>query len=179
MAYITIVQAAKDFKVTRSRIYRAIDNGSITSHIGDDGTKLVDPADMVRVFGGKHKKIVPSKSEQPVTQQSEQLVEMLKEQLKQAQEREAFYKSEIANIRKDFDDFKLLIGMKNQPDNTPQNLSPTDTKTELSEPVPNIQNNTSQTGQGEQCNDVVIQSEIRTKKRGLFGRVFNAVFEGE
>ena len=170
---LTIVEAAKQFSVTRSRIYRALDNGKITAKVDDDGVKRIDPADMVRVFGNaKHKKTVPNKSDTLSLQQSEPIVEILKEQLKQAAEREQFYKAEIANIRKDFDDYKLLIGMKQNP----EIHSPSDVPKEQEEHVPIQENNTIQTGQVEQRYDTVTQDKT-TKRRGLFGRVLNAVFD--
>ena len=110
MNLLTIVDAAKQFNVTRSRIYRALEKGTITAQIDDEGIKRIDPSDMVRVFGNaKHKKPVANKSDTIRMEQSETVVEILREQLKQAQEREQFYKAEIANIRKDFDDYKLLL----------------------------------------------------------------------
>jgi hypothetical protein len=133
---------------------------------------------MVRVFGsGKQKRTATNKSDTMPAQQSELVVELLKEQLKQSAEREQFYKAEIANIRKDFEDYKLLIGMKN----TPENTSPADVSQEQSEQRPLQENDTIQTGQGEQRNDNVTRTENNAPKtkRGLFGRVFSAVFEGE
>lgn len=165
MNLLTIVDAAKQFNVTRSRIYRALEKGTITAQIDDEGIKRIDPSDMVRVFGGnKQKKTVPNKSETPIAQQSEQVVEILKEQLKQAQEREQFYKAEIANIRKDFDDYKLLIGMKNP--------SPADVPKEQPEQRSVQQNDTIQTGQAIQRNDSVIQEEKTTLGRAIFKKFF-------
>lgn len=166
---LTIVEAAKQFSITRSRIYRALESGKITAKVDDDGVKRIDPADMIRVFGNtKQKRTVPNKSDTLSLQQSEPIVEILKEQLKQATEREQFYKAEIANIRKDFDDYKLAIGMKTH--------SPSDVPKEQEEHVPIQENDTIQTGQVEQRNDTVTQDKT-TKRRGLFGRVFNAVFD--
>jgi len=165
MSLLTIVEAAKQFNVTRSRIYRAMESGKITAQIDPDGVKRIDPADMVRVFGGnKQKKTVPNKSEAPIAQQSEQVVEILKEQLKQAQEREQFYKAEIANIRKDFDDYKLLITMKNP--------SPAETVKEQSEQSSIQKIDTVQTGQEIQRNDSATQEEKQTLRMAIFKKFF-------
>lgn len=174
MSLLTIVEAAKQFNVTRSRIYRALESGKLTAQIDQEGIKRIDPADLVRVFGGgKQKRTVPNKSDTMPAQQSELVVELLKEQLKQAAEREQFYKAEIANIRRDFDDYKLLIGMKQNP----EIHSPAAVQEEQPEQRSVQENDTSQTEQVIQRNDNVI--EQKKPKRGLFGRVFSAVFEGE
>ncbi|MDM1337165.1 hypothetical protein HXZ93_14330 [Acinetobacter pseudolwoffii] len=147
MSLLSIVEASKQFNITRSRIYRALEKGTITAQIDADGVKRIDPSDMVRVFGNaKHKKPAPNKSDTLKMEQSETVVEILKEQLKQAQEREQFYKAEIANIRKDFDDYKLLIGMKKP--------SPTDSPVEQTEQSSIQKNDAVQTVQESECNDI-------------------------
>ena len=178
MTLLTIVDAAKQFNVTRSRIYRALEKGTITAQIDDDGIKRIDPSDMVRVFGNaKHKKTVANKSEPIVSVQSEMIVEMLKEQLKKAEEREKYLQGEIANIRKDFEDYKLLITMKNP--------SPAETTTEQPEQSSIQKIDTVQTGQEIQRNDSAAQEEkvliTETKspgrKHGLFGRLLRSLTE--
>mgnify|MGYP000906030413 CR=1 FL=1 len=165
MSLLTIVEAAKQFNVTRSRIYRAMESGKITAQIDPDGVKRIDPADMVRVFGGnKQKKTVPNKSEAPIAQQSEQVVELLKEQLKQAQEREQFYKAEIANIRKDFDDYKLLITIKNP--------TPAETTTEQPEHTKQGRTDEMQEQQGTGRNDSATQEEKQTLRMAIFKKFF-------
>lgn len=178
MTLLTIVDAAKQFNVTRSRIYRALDKGTITAQIDDEGVKRIDPSDMVRVFGNaKQKKTVPNKSETAITEQSETIVELLKEQLRKAEEREKYLQGEIANIRKDFEDYKLLITMKNP--------SPAETIKEQPEQIPNTQNDTVQTGQEIQCNDrgqpeekvLITERKSPGRKSGLLGRVLRTLIE--
>ena len=178
MNLLTIVDAAKQFNVTRSRIYRALDKGTITAQIDDEGVKRIDPSDMVRVFGNaKQKKTVPNKSETAITEQSETIVELLKEQLRKAEEREKYLQGEIANIRKDFEDYKLLITMKNP--------SPAETIKEQPEQSPNTQNDTVQTEQAIQCNDsgrteekvLITERKSPRRKSGLFGRVLRTLIE--
>lgn len=174
MSLLTIVEAAKQFNVTRSRIYRALEKGTITAQIDSEGTKRLDPTDLVRVFGGgKQKRTVPNKSDTMPAQQSELVVELLKEQLKQAAEREQFYKAEIANIRRDFDDYKLLIGMKQNP----EIHSPAVVPEEQTEQRSVQENDTSKTGQAIQRNDNVF--EQGKPKRGLLGRLFNAALNND
>lgn len=178
MNLLTIVDAAKQFNVTRSRIYRALEKGTITAQIDDDGIKRIDPSDMVQVFGNtKHKKPVANKSEPIVSVQSEMIVEMLKEQLKKAEEREKYLQGEIANIRKDFEDYKLLIAMKNP--------SPAETVKEQSEQSSIQKIDTVQTGQEIQCNDrgqpeekvLITERKSPGRKPSLFGRVLRTLIE--
>lgn len=173
MTLLTIVEAANQFRVTRSRIYRAIERGELTPQVNDDGVKVLDPADMVRVFGNKRKSNDIKKEHVP--EQNEQLVEMLKEQLRQSQEREQFYKQEITNIRKDFDDFKLLITHK--PTDTPiQSTEQAEQNKTSSEHVSDAE----RTGQAEmvETSKMIIQDQqSEPKRRGLLGRVFNAIWE--
>lgn len=178
MSLLSIVEASKQFNITRSRIYRALDKGTITAQIDADGVKRIDPTDLVRVFGNaKQKKHAPNKSDTIKMEQSETVVEILKEQLKQAQEREQFYKAEIANIRKDFDDYKLLIGMKKP--------SPTDSPVEQPEQSSTQKNDTVQTGQESECNDIgrtdqnaQKSDQIPTpKKHGLLGRMIRTLID--
>ncbi|WP_168391349.1 plasmid replication DNA-binding protein [Acinetobacter indicus] len=167
MTLLTIVEASKQFGVTRSRIYRAIDRGEITPQVNDDGAKVIDAADMVRVFGTKAstRKTAPNKSDAMPAQQSEQLIEILREQLKQAQEREQFYKQEISNIRKDFDDFKLMI--THAPTPTPR------TDDEQSEHVKQGRTDETPEQQGTERNDSGVTENKEKPKRGFWGRLFH------
>lgn len=169
MSLLSIVEASKQFNITRSRIYRALEKGTITAQIDADGVKRIDPTDLVRVFGNaKQKKHAPNKSDTIKMEQSETVVEILKEQLKQAQEREQFYKAEIANIRKDFDDYKLLIGMEKP--------SPTDSTVEQPEQSSIQKNDTVQTGQAIECNDRGINTEIKSKFDLIVGKFLRRSF---
>ena len=163
MTLLTIVEAAKQFGVTRSRIYRAIDRGEITPQVNDDGAKVIDAADMVRVFGTKAstRKAAPNKS----NAMPAQLVEILQEQLKQAQEREQFYKAEIANIRKDFDDFKLMI--THTPTPTPR------TDDEQPEHTKQGRTDEPQEQQGGGCNDRGVTENKEQRKKGFWRRLLD------
>lgn len=178
MSLLTIVEASNQFNITRSRIYRALDKGTITAQIDADGVKRIDPTDLVRVFGNaKQKKHATNKSDTIKMEQSETVVEILREQLKQAQEREQFYKQEIANIRKDFDDYKLLIGMKKP--------SPTESQVQQPEQSSIQKNDAVQTVQAVQRNDIGRTDQnaqksaetIAPKKHGLFGRMIRTLID--
>lgn len=178
MSLLTIVEASNQFNITRSRIYRALDKGTITAQIDADGVKRIDPTDLVRVFGNaKQKKHAPNKSDTIKMEQSETVVEILREQLKQAQEREQFYKQEIANIRKDFDDYKLLIGMKKPYPTESQVQQPEQSSIQKNDAVQTVQesecNDRGETGQNAKKSD----QSAAPKKHGLFGRMIRTLID--
>lgn len=58
MSVLTIVEAAKQFNVTRPRIYRSIKRGELTTTLSDDGVQLVQVQDMIRLFGNSQVKLI-------------------------------------------------------------------------------------------------------------------------
>lgn len=110
MTLLTVVEAAKQFNVSRPRIYRAIKNGDLTPVLEDDVQK-VQPQDMIRLFGGS-KKTVRNVVQEHVQTDDSELVKILREQLKQAEHDKDFLKKQIIDLRKDYDDFKLMIEYK-------------------------------------------------------------------
>ncbi len=172
MSLLTIVEASNQFKVTRSRIYRAIERGELTPQINDEGVKVIDPADMVRVFGNRKKsKTLTETKKTDVPEQNDTIVEMLKEQLKQAQEREQRLFNEIASIRKDFDDYKALITYQ-MPANPPAPAEQPETKrTSLDN-----ESDSSDTGQGIQRNDRGVDTEIKSKLDLIVDKILKRSF---
>lgn len=115
MTLLTVVEAAKQFSVSRPRIYRAIKNGDLTPVL-EDGTQKVQSQDMIRLFGGA-KKTVRNAVQEHVRVDDTELVKILREQLKQAEQDKDFLKKQIVDLRKDYDDFKLMIEYKSETDN--------------------------------------------------------------
>ena len=109
MSVLTIVEASKQFNVTRPRIYRAIQKGELTTSLNDEGVQVVQVQDMIRVFGNQKKKTVSNTVRNSVHDTDSKLVQILEEQLKKAEEDKAFLKQQINDLRKDFDDYKLRI----------------------------------------------------------------------
>src|SRR5690606_41901815 len=109
MSKITIVEAAKQFNVTRPRIYRAIRKGELTTTLSDDGVQLVQVQDMIRLFDNVPKKDVRKVVQEGVSDTELKLVKLLEEQLKKAEDDKAFLKQQINDLRKDFDEYKLRI----------------------------------------------------------------------
>jgi len=121
MSLLTIVEASKQFNVGRTAIYKAIKKSELTAQINHDGIKVIDAQDMVRVFGSSSKKAVSEpvseNSTQAVSRNSENnddLIRELREQVKELRQDKDFLKQEISSIRKDFDDYKLMITYKGE-----------------------------------------------------------------
>jgi len=109
MSKITIVEAAKQFNVTRPRIYRSIRKGELTTTLSEDGVQLVQVQDMIRIFDNVQKKSVRKVVHDTVSDTDSKLVKLLEEQLKKAEDDKAFLKQQIFDLRKDFDEYKLRI----------------------------------------------------------------------
>lgn len=109
MSLLTIVEASKQFNVTRPRIYRAIKKGELTTALNEDGIQVVQVQDMIRLFDNIKKKPVPKNVRHTVSDTDTKLVEILQEQLKKSEEDKAFLKQQIIDIRKDFNEYKLQI----------------------------------------------------------------------
>lgn len=106
---MTIVEASKQFNVTRPRIYRAIQKGELTTSLNDEGVQMIQVQDMIRVFGNEKKKTVSNAVRNKPNDTDLKLVQLLEEQLRKAEEDKAFLKQQINDLRKDFDDYKLRI----------------------------------------------------------------------
>lgn len=114
MSVLTIVEASKQFNVTRPRIYRAIQKGELTTALNDEGVQVVQVQDMIRLFGNIKKKSVSKSVRNPVFDTDFNIVNLLEEQLKKSEEDKAFLKQQIIDIRKDFNDYKLKIEHQEQ-----------------------------------------------------------------
>ena len=112
MSLLTILEASKQFKVGRTSIYKAIKRGDITPRLNAQNIQVIDAQDMVRVFGGSVPKSVSGNSTPVVSENNEELVRELREQIQDLKQDKEFLKQEMASIRRDFDDFKLLIEHK-------------------------------------------------------------------
>ena len=109
MSVLTIVEASKQFNVTRPRIYRAIQKGELTTSLNEEGVQVVQVQDIIRLFGHQKQKIVSKAVRNNVLDTDTKLIQVLEEQLKKAEEDKAFLKQQINDLRKDFDDYKLRI----------------------------------------------------------------------
>jgi len=115
MSVLTIVEASKQFNVTRPRIYRAIQKGELSTSLNEEGVQVVQVQDIIRLFGHQKKKTVSKAVRNSVPDTDTKLIQLLEEQLKKAEEDKAFLKQQINDLRKDFDDYKLRIEHHPQP----------------------------------------------------------------
>ena len=172
MSLLTIVEASKQFNVGRTAIYKAIKNGEMTAQINHDGVKVVDAQDMIRIFRPSSKKAVSDpvseNSTQAVSRNSENnddLIRELREQVKELRQDKDFLKQEISSIRKDFDDYKLMITYKGE-------LVAVETTETVSETEKNSIEK--QKKQPEKQVETVIDEPKSEEKKGFFKRLFGA-----
>jgi hypothetical protein len=172
MSLLTIVEASKQFNVGRTAIYKAIKKGELTAQINHDGVKVIDAQDMVRVFGSSSKKVVSEpvseNSTQAVSRNSENndnLIRELREQVKELRQDKDFLKQEISSIRKDFDDYKLMITYKGE-------LVSVETGETVSETEKNSIEK--QKKQPEKQVETAIETPKTEEKKGFFQRWFGS-----
>ena len=112
MSLLTVVEASKKFNVGRTAIYKAIKKGEITPQLNEAGVQMLDSQDMIRLFGNRNKKSVSTAKKDTVLENNDELVHELRLQIEELKQDKVFLKQEIASVRRDFDDFKLLIEHK-------------------------------------------------------------------
>ena len=168
MSLLTIVEASKQFNVGRTAIYKAIKKGELTAQINHDGIKVVDAQDMIRIFRPSSKKAVSENSTQAVSRNSENnddLIRELREQVKELRQDKDFLKQEISSIRKDFDDYKLMITYKGE-------LVSVETDETVSETEKNSIEK--QKKQPEKQIETAVDEPKSEEKKGFFKRLFGA-----
>ena len=170
MSVLTIVEASKQFNVTRPRIYRAINKGELTTALNDEGVQVVQVQDMVRLFGSQNKKVVSKSVRNSVPDIDSKLVQLLEEQLKKAEEDKTFLKQQINDLRKDFDDYKLRI--EHQP-KTEQETSVTSHDHVLE--AKTLQVEQAEKVSKEQPNFEKSANQDKPIKKGLFSRLVSEI----
>ena len=173
MSVLTIVEASKQFNVTRPRIYRAIQKGELTTSLNEEGVQVVQVQDIIRLFGHQKQKTVSKAVRNNVLDTDTKLIQLLEEQLKKAEEDKAFLKQQINDLRKDFDDYKLRI------EHHPQ----TDQRTDVTSHDPVLEDETLQIEQlhnvtektVKQVDDSVLQD--KPTKKSLFSRLVREILK--
>lgn len=173
MSVLTIVEASKQFNVTRPRIYRAIQKGELTTSLNEEGVQVVQVQDIIRLFGHQKQKTVSKSVRNTVLDTDTKLIQLLEEQLKKAEEDKAFLKQQINDLRKDFDDYKLRI------EHHPQ----TDQRTDVTSHDPVLQDETLQI---EKPHNMIEKTVIKTVdleqqnkpiKKSLFSRLVREILK--
>lgn len=184
MAKLSLSEVSNRFNVSRSTLYRAIKEGRISRSA--DG--LFDIAEVIRCFGEPIKK---HEKKQEVDQSKDdadlrQLVDFMKKEIESYKDREKRYLDQI-------DRFQLLLGHKESEEKkshdapmTHSNDAPCDNSNETNEAIDNnkdIEINKSQETLEIRTNETprhIPNTHYETKKkRSLFGRVLNAVFDND
>jgi len=191
MAKLSLSEVSKQFNVDRSTIYRAVRNGRLSR--SSDGQ--FDIAEIIRCFGEPEQVSQPNESaKQGSDAATQKLISHLENEVKKYQEREE-------RLMQQIDRMQTLIELKSvapatavpHPDatacdsQTPQHAT-TDQNIENKENLNNDvaasvampqQDATARDSQTPQRATLQNMAAPQPKKRGLFGRVLNAVFNDE
>ena len=191
MAKLSLSEVSKQFNVDRSTIYRAVRNGRLSR--SSDGQ--FDIAEIIRCFGEPEQVSQPNESaKQGSDAATQKLISHLENEVKKYQEREE-------RLMQQIDRMQTLIELKSvapatavpHPDatacdsQTPQHAT-TDQNIENKENLNNDvaasvampqQDATARDSQTPQRATLQNMAAPQPKKRGLFGRVLNAVFNDD
>ena len=179
MPKFTVAELAKKYGIARTSIYDRMKNGSISYEIDAKNRKVIDFSEMQRVYGTPNSqadsKPDSKENDNTTVELYKQLIEELRHDKSVAEERERRMYKEIEQLKDKIDNLTLALGYtpKNiQPDSTNEQVR---TTTDLQETV--------QSSQVMPIEDKPIQQTTtampQPKKRGLFGRVLNAVFDND
>ncbi len=179
MPKFTVAELAKKYGIARTSIYDRMKNGSISYEIDAKNRKVIDFSEMQRVYGTPNSqadsKPDSKENDNTTVELYKQLIEELRHDKSVAEERERRMYKEIEQLKDKIDNLTLALGYtpKNiQPDSTHEQVR---TTTDLQETV--------QPSQVTPIEDKPIQQTTtavpQPKKRSLFGRVLNAVFDND
>lgn len=167
---MTVGELAKLYGMNRQSIYKRINKGDLSK--GSDGK--VDIAEAIRVFGEPSERNVGVTTLQSteVLKQTEVdslklQVDMLQKQLKKAEQTEDFLKDQIKTKDQSIYLLQTLLSAPKTPPQTDQ-----DTQSDSPRVTTLTTKETSELSEKEQ-----VDVELKPRRKGLFGRVFNAVFE--
>jgi len=191
MAKLSLSEVSKQFHIDRSTVYRAIRNGRLSR--SSDGQ--FDLAEVIRCFGEPNSTSQPSEFiEQSTDQATQKLITHLENEVKKYQEREE-------RLMQQIDRMQTLIELKSV---APATAMPQSNATACDTTTPQHATNTQDNDNKKENNNSITenvampQSNATTsnntmpqhatlqnvampqpKKRGLFGRVLNAVFNDD
>ena len=113
MALLTIVEASKQFKIARSHLYKKINDGELSTQLNENGTKVIQYVDLLRVFGES------STSSLKTTEDSPQVVveDKIGQPLRSSEDIIFLLKEQISELKKDKEDMsKRLDDMSSKHD---------------------------------------------------------------
>lgn len=180
MPKFTVAELAKQYGIARTSIYDRMKNGSISYEIDAKNRKVIDFSEMQRVYGTPNSqadsKPDSKENDNTTVELYKQLIEELRHDKSVAEERERRMYKEIEQLKDKIDNLTLALGY------TPKNIQPDSKPESTNEQVRTTADlqETVQPLQVTPIEDKPIQQTTITvpqlKKRGLFGRVLNAVF---
>ena len=173
MKSLSVLELSKLYGINRQTIYNHINKGILSKN----SDNKIDFSEAIRVFGEPAKK--PDVKE-PVKIDSlssaevlllRQQIDMLKNQLSDAKDRESFYQNQIETMQ------RLLEAPKANMTTFTDHKSNQDIATDPRlEPEPNYDELTTSENK-----EILVPEHVKPepRKRGLFGRVLNAVFDND
>ena len=179
MPKFTVAELAKQYGIARTSIYDRMKNGSISYEIDAKNRKVIDFSEMQRVYGQPDSKAYSqpdsTQTDNTTVELYKQLIEELRHDKSVAEERERRMYKEIEQLKDKIDNLTLVLGY------TPQNSQP-DSKNEQVRTPTDLQQ-TLQPSQVTPIENKPIQQTTtvvpQPKKRGLFGRVLDAVLSDD
>lgn len=166
MAKLSLTEVSKRFKVSRSTIYRAINEGRLSR----SSDNQFDLAEVIRCFGEPVTKTsIEEQPQVPIKNDADlrQLVEFMKREIDSYKEREQRYLDQI-------DRFQLLLGHKESSEKVSHDTHET-IDTQAMEQY-KMSHDTPITRLNGTPRDTFETSHDTPKKHGLFRRVLKAVF---
>ena len=173
MKSLTVLELSKLYNINRQTIYNNIKKGILSKN----SDNKIDLAEAIRVFGEPSKKLDVKESVKIDSPNSaevlllRQQIDMLKNQLLDAKDRESFYQNQIETMQ------RLLEAPKTNMTTFTDQKSNQDIATDPRlEPEPNYDELTTSENK-----EILVPEHVKPepRKRGLFGRVLNAVFDND
>jgi predicted DNA-binding protein YlxM (UPF0122 family) len=173
MKSLSVLELSKLYGINRQTIYNHISKGILSKN----SDNKIDFSEAIRVFGEPAKKPdvkEPVKIDSPSSAEVlllRQQIDMLKNQLSDAKDRESFYQNQIETMQ------RLLEAPKANMTTFTDQKSNQDIATDPRlEPEPNYDELTTSENK-----EILVPEHVKPepKKRGLFGRVLNAVFDND
>ena len=173
MKSLSVLELSKLYGINRQTIYNHISKGILSKN----SDNKIDFSEAIRVFGEPAKKQdvkEPVKIDSPSSAEVlllRQQIDMLKNQLSDAKDRESFYQNQIETMQ------RLLEAPKANMTTFTDQKSNQDIATDPRlEPEPNYDELTTSENK-----EILVPEHVKPepRKRGLFGRVLNAVFDND
>ena len=183
MPKFTVAELAKKYGIARTSIYDRMKNGSISYEIDAKNRKVIDFSEMQRVYGTPDSKAYSqpdsTQTDNTTIELYKQLIEELRHDKSVAEERERRMYKEIDQLKDKIDSLTLSLGYtpkEIQPDSQPDSRNEqTRTTTDLQETVHIEQAQPIENKPIQQTSKI----QPEPKKRGLFGRVLQAVLSDD